>query len=163
MYKEWKSFEEEIPKSECGLLIKIVMNNRPDEWNTKNKFYYGYILPGTKDKLYLCAEINGPQLDTMSWNAWKEFEPNELFWLYSSVCYFDHNQPERSKREDFDCCQRVKDLQALQEHYENIYEGLDGEFGHDHEHDDYCKLMQTLVDESKMRCSEHCGNTVRTK
>jgi len=61
------------------------------------------------------------------------------------------DQPERSKREDFDCCKRVRDLEDLS--FQLCFERLTL-------HED---LVNELIAESKMRCSEHCGNTVRDK
>jgi len=62
---------------------------------------------------------------------------------YLHECYLQFIQPERSKREDLDCkeCERIK---------ENVYSQICT----------HCDIDQYL-DESKMRCSEHCGNTVR--
>jgi hypothetical protein len=52
-----------------------------------------------------------------------------------------NNQPERSKREDLDC-NNCKEIVRLMK-YELSPKTL------------------ALIDISKMRCSEHCGNTVR--
>ena len=64
-------------------------------------------------------------------------------------------QPERSKREDLDCCIRLEQLENLKATFHN-------EFCHS-EHYEGCNLIDVLINESKMRCSEHCGNTVRGK
>lgn len=61
-------------------------------------------------------------------------------------------QPERSKREDLDC--NCNDLEYLHNRYENYIA----------EYDDKCAaIIERLLKKSKMRCSEHCGNTVRDK
>ncbi len=52
------------------------------------------------------------------------------------------NQPERSKREDFDCCTRLEILSRWMETME----------GFDHPDTDFTRV---LLQESKMRCSEH--------
>jgi len=51
------------------------------------------------------------------------------------------NQPERSKREDLDC-EKCKDIKK----------GIEWECP---------SRFIDYLDQSKMRCSEHCGNTVR--
>ena len=59
---------------------------------------------------------------------------------------------ERSKREDLDC--NCKDLEYLHNRYETYVM----------EHDEKAaEIIKRLLQESKMRCSEHCGNTVRDK
>jgi hypothetical protein len=59
----------------------------------------------------------------------------------------DYIQPERSKREDLDCCKRLKRLQDC------LYDMYDYE-GHSYGDTD---LIEELIEESKMRCSEHKG------
>ena|ERR1700691_1451142 len=56
-------------------------------------------------------------------------------------------QPERSKREDLDCknCDKV-----FAKVPNGCYIGC-------------FKKLEPYLDKSKMRCSEHCGNTVRDK
>jgi len=53
-------------------------------------------------------------------------------------------QPERSKREDLEFCSDCENIKVDMEHYLPT------------------KYHEYLV-YSKMRCSEHCGNTVRDK
>jgi hypothetical protein len=66
-------------------------------------------------------------------------------------------QPDRSKREDL-CCE---DLKIIQEAYETIH----GEYCYTHQcsyiSEDFCKRLNSMIQRYKMRCSEHCGNTVR--
>jgi len=70
------------------------------------------------------------------------------------------NQPERSKREDLDCCKKLKKLEYLRQII--IDENIDcGEWHNDYA--DIVEIFNELIQESKMRCSEHCGNTVRDK
>jgi hypothetical protein len=57
---------------------------------------------------------------------------------------------ERSKREDLDC--NCKDLEYLHKQYETYIQEYDNKAG---------VIIKNLLDKSKMRCSEHCGNTVR--
>jgi hypothetical protein len=84
-------------------------------------------------------------------------------WQVTNICVDKekceiHNQPERSKREDLDCCNKVKKLEYL--HQLIINENIDcGELHRDYV--DICEIFNKLIQESKMRCSEHCGNTVR--
>jgi hypothetical protein len=67
-------------------------------------------------------------------------------------------QPERSKREDLDCCKKLKKLEYLRQII--IDENIDcGEWHNDYA--DIVEIFNELIQESKMRCSEHCGNTVR--
>jgi len=56
---------------------------------------------------------------------------------------FNNNQPERSKREDSDCVLNCEDYSCT--YYPDACNS----------HSKICKL--------EMRCSEHCGNTVRDK
>src|SRR5690606_24524075 len=65
-----------------------------------------------------------------------------------------NNRPERSKREDLDCCKEVTNLEYLYDRYETYI------MEHDQKSSD---IIKDLLNKSKMRCSEHCGNTVRGK
>jgi hypothetical protein len=68
-------------------------------------------------------------------------------------CYWmTLTQPERSKREDLDC--NCDDLEYLYNRYETYVAE------HDQKSSD---IIKSLLNKSKMRCSEHCGNTVRDK
>jgi len=60
---------------------------------------------------------------------------------YLHECYLQFIQPERSKREDLDC-EKCKDIKK----------GIEWECP---------SRFIDYLDQSKMRCSEHCGNTVR--
>jgi hypothetical protein len=64
----------------------------------------------------------------------------QLIYKYKYVLT-PHNQPERSKREDSNCFMDCK---------RSMCDGWDNCICGDHIH---CKI--------EMRCSEHCGNTVR--
>ncbi len=57
------------------------------------------------------------------------------------------NQPERSKREDLDCnkCDKYLKCFAIMTCRSCL------------------EILSPYIDRSKMRCSEHCGNTVRDK
>ena len=78
------------------------------------------------------------------------------------ICCDDScNQPERSKREDLDCCKRVEDLDDLLDDFH--IEFCDGEdpYKSMNHYNKSCELLMKLIQESKMRCSEHCSNAVR--
>ena len=60
---------------------------------------------------------------------------------------------QRNKREDLDC--KCKDLEYLLDTYETYNVVYYDEKS--------VNIMKTLLQESKMRCSKHCGNTVRDK
>lgn len=64
------------------------------------------------------------------------------------------DQPERSKRENLDCCKRVKDLEEVRDAIieDRLSVGSTYRF-----YDDSVILFNTLIEESKMRCSEHSG------
>ena len=60
------------------------------------------------------------------------------------------NQPERSKREDSrECCKLLTTLKYI--------------FQDDRPLIDVRKYVNDLIKDCEMRCSEHCGNTVRDK
>ncbi len=69
-------------------------------------------------------------------------------------------QPERSKREDSNCCIKLEKFNRLRQVI--LDENIDcGEW-----HKDYADIVEVfseLIQECEMRCSEHCGNTVRDK
>lgn len=70
---------------------------------------------------------------------------------YSEVLTLAHDnfiQPERSKREDLDCCKRLKILESFDKHNDDCFS---------HQCDVKCLLIDDLIQEYKMRCSEHCG------
>ena len=81
-YKEWKSFEEEYPKKNCGLLIKIVSTDQ-SEYDTIDRLYFGYVFPDSY-YIYLIAEIYNNKVATMGWKVLKDFDKKEVFWFYDS-------------------------------------------------------------------------------
>ena len=98
------------------------------------------------EKWYICTKCNvidknGEYYDAIGWFCESH---------YKELCNIINEfiQPERSKREDFDCCSRVKIL-------EKWWLTMDG---FDHPDSDFTLV---LLNEAKMRCSEHCSNAVR--
>jgi hypothetical protein len=95
-----------------------------------------------------------------SWNDKKnylEYTINKGKHFVGDKIDFDYwmiipDQPERSKRKDLDCCKRIEDLRLL--FYDLIIENRNHQS---------LVLIEDLLQEAKMRCSEHCGNTVRDK
>ena len=75
-------------------------------------------------------------------------------------CELVDNQPEINRREDFDCCKHLKDLQDIQQHYEVLCQEYFIERGYEPEHSNTCESIEKIVYKAKMRCSEHCENTV---
>lgn len=64
------------------------------------------------------------------------------------------NQPERSKREDSQlCCEMLTKLKYIFRDNRPLWDGSES----------VKKLVIDLIAECEMRCSEHCGNTVRDK
>lgn len=59
------------------------------------------------------------------------------------------NQPERSKREDLHCCEMILKLKDIFQGHRLLI--------------DIRKDFEDFMQECEMRCSEHCGNTVRDK
>lgn len=70
------------------------------------------------------------------------------------------DQPERSKRED-SCCY---DISIIKEAYGFIQkEFCASEDQHDKYIEPLCTKINDIIKRHEMRCSEHCGNTVRDK
>ncbi len=90
-YKEWMSLKEQMPKKGCGLLIKFSLKaDEEDRWHVKDNLFYGWLMDGTKDYLYIMAMISDMKVSSMSWKAHKEFDRDQTFWLYSGeLCDYD--------------------------------------------------------------------------
>lgn len=116
-----------------------------------------------------CNECNQIYPTKSTWSTFGVFDPCcRIIWLCDDCCVefsnisrekhyellLDFIQPERSKREDLDCCERLKQLDELE------CSLVDYIPGYNHPQLDFVK---ELLQEAKMRCSEHCGNTVRDK
>ena len=67
------------------------------------------------------------------------------------------NQPERSKREDLDCCKEVEELENALDDLHWEFCGYDNESLYDPCNNRSCIFIRKLLQETKMRCSEHKG------
>jgi hypothetical protein len=101
-------------------------------------------------------QYNGQDTNLVAYNCRNPIKEDGrvygCYYFFMQYCLKNYNQPERSKREDLDCCKKVGIL-------EELLECTDAAYCDDHKvHRDNLLALITL---SKMRCSEHCGNTVR--
>src|ERR1700722_19169504 len=81
--------------------------------------------------------------------------------VYEITCDKDSecpNQPDRSKREDLDCCKKVKNLESICSVLHSNFSTIDGsENIEDGSHDATHENLFDILQEYKMRCSEHKG------
>ena len=104
--------------------------------------------------------------DVDSEAGWRTVDnTNEFLYEDNITARFTHycllNQPEHIKREDLDCCTRVEDLDDLLDDFHiEFCHGGDPYKSISH-YNKSCDLLMKLIQESKMRCSEHCRNVVR--
>jgi len=88
--KVWVSLKEELPRPDCGLLIKIEPKGIDDE-EVRGKLFLGYIhyptemVPNQDGLLRLIAVLDGQNLYELWGKAWKNYDHDELFWLYNEV------------------------------------------------------------------------------
>ena len=92
------------------------------------------------------------RIEVFAYDEWNLCDKCEKLFFDMVESFF---QPERSKREDLDCCKRLQEITDMAHRYE-IYAVRDVNY-------DIVRIHQYLIQEAKMRCSEHCGNTVRDK
>ena len=98
------------------------------------------------------------RIEVFAYDEWNLCDKCERLFFDMVESFF---QPERSKREDLDCCKRVEDLDDLLDDFH--IEFCDGEdpYKSMNHYNKSCELLMKLIQESKMRCSEHCSNAVR--
>lgn len=96
MYKEWKSFIEDMPKSDCGLIIKIDSENE----EVKDKFYYGYII----DNGYIFLLYNLTDHHCLSWKVLKEYNMDQIYWLFVN----EFREEDEAKAKDKNEIEKMK-------------------------------------------------------
>lgn len=79
MYTEWKSFAENFPIANCGLLIIIKSFN--DFYDVKDHLFYGYVFP---DSHYIYIVFDITTNTGMGWKAHKEHDEKDMYWYYVS-------------------------------------------------------------------------------
>jgi hypothetical protein len=105
-----------------------------------------------------CLQIGRRECDEL----WRDKNPdlpcNDCFRKFIELDK-EFIQPDRSKREDLHCC---KDLEIVQRAITYVHEDRCGYY-YGKDCVGICVDLRDLCKRYKMRCSEHCGNTVRDK
>lgn len=102
--KTWISLKDELPRAGCGVLIKIEPKDNNDEDEYKGKLFFGYIhnltemVPNQDGLFRIIAVLDGQQLYEAYWKAWKNYDHDEIFWLYNEVFTRSYVPPEPDTR-----------------------------------------------------------------
>jgi len=95
-YKDWRCFKDQIPKPNCGILIRIFdeKGNYRGHTDIENHLFYGFLWDC--GYVYIVYDINSNS--GMSWKATKDFDYKHFWWFYRSECEDPENNISRHKR-----------------------------------------------------------------
>jgi hypothetical protein len=81
-WKEWKSIEEENPRRNYGLLLKINPKKEDPCFPVQGNYYYGFFWEC--GYVYITGVISPDgSVSGMAWKATKQYDLDEIFWFTS--------------------------------------------------------------------------------
>lgn len=74
---KWKCFDEEYPRSSCGVLIMI--KDDSGEYDVKDHLFYGYVFD---ESHYIYIVFDVTENLPMAWKVLKDYDVKDIYWLF---------------------------------------------------------------------------------